>query len=113
MGRRDRPRDRGRVPRERSHDSESYRTQADSLLQFGDLYSKVASIVWFSVTVTFCSIFPYRSCQAVSVYVPAGILSIFHDPSPSLVAAKNGLSKTPMYPVIHGCTSHLTRTNSG
>src|SRR5688500_15767458 len=53
------------------------------------------------------------SCQNVSVYSPSGrpLVSISYVPS-SLVTAKNGCSNTPMYALIHGCTSHLTRKYS-
>src|SRR5436309_4357272 len=57
-------------------------------------------------TVTSCVLVPYFSCQASTVYFPGGTLSILNDPE-SLVTACSPLFDTPMYPRIHGCTSHF------
>src|SRR5688572_26639316 len=62
-----------------------------------------------SLIVTFSSFSPNFSCQATSVYSPSGTLPlIVYFPS-SPLTAWNGCSNTPMYALIHGCTSHFTR----
>src|SRR6266481_8092440 len=59
-------------------------------------------------TVTSCVLVPYFSCQDSTVYLPAGTLSILNEPSDPLTACRPFL-EMPMYPRIHGCTSHFHR----
>src|SRR5438477_9570624 len=57
-------------------------------------------------TVTSCVLVPYFSCQLSTVYFPGGTLSILKLPLSPLTACRPFL-EMPMYPRIHGCTSHF------
>src|SRR5687768_11386496 len=62
-----------------------------------------------SLTVIFSSFSPNFSCQATSVYSPSGSLPLIVYLPSSPLTPWNGCSNTPMYALIHGCTSHFTR----
>src|SRR5438128_4034571 len=69
-------------------------------------YLKLALAGLPASTVTSCVLVPYFSCQASTVYFPGGTLSILKLPLSPLTACRP-LLEMPMYPRIHGCTSHF------